>query len=163
MLASRKATSWLGAASGLVLITLSIGCLHGGRLASNSLQGRQVLAAYDCEGRPDSRAEYYLIQTEAGLALLERVPGGMGSLIKHHWREGDSDHFAIWGEVLDSRVPAFEWVLPLDRSKKGTAFIYPEGTYSILTIDGRRRPSTALANPRPAFWLVPKGALAQPP
>src|SRR5207237_5411411 len=113
----------------LVLAILSVGCIHGGRVASNSLEGKRILVSYQTEGRANSTAEYYLIETKRGLALFEPVPGGLGSLIKNHWREGDDDHFAISGEVLDTRVPATEFVLPADRSKNGKADLYPEGKY----------------------------------
>lgn len=138
------------------MLCFAPGCIHGGRFASNSLEGKRIVAAYRAEERPESRREYYLLETADGPALLERVPRGVSSLIKNHWREGENDHFALWGEFLDSRVPAFEFVLPVDRTKKGKAFIYPEGTYSILKIDGRNRPATAIPNPSPTFWLIPK-------
>ena len=156
MRASGNQREWLAAFACALALLLAAGCIHGGRFASNSLAGKRILVAYRSEGRADSRPEYYLVETEKGIALFERVPGGIGSLIKNHWREADGDHFAIWGEVLGSRVPAFEFVLPVDRTKKGKAFIYPEGSYSVLKIEGRYRPATSIPNPPPSFWLVPK-------
>jgi hypothetical protein len=152
----RRGHNRLTAFCGMLVGILASGCIHGGRVAFSSLDGKKIVAAYRAEGRGSSHPDYYLIQTDRGLVLFERVPGGLGSLIKHHWREADEDHFAIWGELLDTRVPAFEFVIPADRTRKGKAFIYPEGTYSLLKINGRYRPETAIPNPIPSFWLVPK-------
>jgi hypothetical protein len=148
--------------------------LHGGTLAPAGYKVEKVIVAYRAEGTVPARMQYFLIETGEGLAIFEREEDGSGSLIQTHWQDKQGDHFAAWVSVpgipsagcltdlttLPSRKgrggPAYEFVVPIDRSKEAERFVYERGTYTIWELDGISRPVPKNPETKAVATLIPK-------
>jgi hypothetical protein len=105
---------------GAVALLLS-GCISGGGFTPSKASDYKILVRYrPAQGGPN--ADYYLVQTEKGLAVLERDPGGSSALANLHWRASDGDHFALWISFLSRQGGAFEYVNPIQPHSASQTF-----------------------------------------
>lgn len=120
-----------------VLIT-GFGCVSGGKITS-TLESPAILVSY-VQLNPNIRI--YLIRTKSSLAILERSEesGTPDTIIEHGWDDKKGHHFVIWGDVLGALTPAFEYTVPYDLEQPALRQVYSSGSYTILEIDGVRRP-----------------------
>lgn len=118
-------------------------------------QPKKIIISYRTKGSAPLNAKYFLIETDKGLAILEQVENGKSALINAHWRDIQGDHFAGWKSLLDIKSTALEFVIPLDRSKAAKKFVYPEGTYAILKVNGVSMPVPNYPRTKPDTWLIP--------
>jgi len=138
---------------GAVTLLLS-GCISGGGFTPSKASDYKILVSYrPAQGGPN--ADYYLVQTEKGLAVLERDPGGSSALANLHWRASDGDHFALWISFLSRQGGAFEYVIPFDRTQPAKRFVYPAGSYTIIDMDGIERPVPVNPTSQTPAFLIP--------
>lgn len=139
---------------GAVVALLLSGCVSGGGLTPRKASDYKVLMYYRPEpGGPN--ADYYLIETEKGPAVLEQEQGDSGALADLHWRASDGDHFAIWISFLSRQGGAFEYVIPFDRTQPAKRFVYPAGSYTLMEMDGIERPVALNPARHPPLRLIP--------
>jgi hypothetical protein len=110
--------------------------IKGGSLVPAGYKPETVLVKYRAEGVVPAGAEYLLIQTERGPAILERGQDGSGTLFETHWKDSAGDHYAGW--VATSH--AYEYVISGNNRGPGKKYVYPKGYYSIQSIEGVSRP-----------------------
>jgi hypothetical protein len=124
----------------LVFLLLAIGCasafMKGGSLVGAGYQPPKVLVSYRTEGTAPAGVKYLLVRTETGEAIFEKSPDGSGALMQTYWRDDKGDHYAGW--VV--RRHGYEFVVPLDRTKEASRYVYPGGTYELKQIGGVWRP-----------------------
>jgi len=157
----------------IVVSFISSGCasmlMKGGTLVPSGYKVQKVIVAYRAEGTAPSRAQYFLVETDKGQAIFERSEDGSGALFQTHWLDDQGDHFAGWVSLLPGRGvplegsgilfmkgPAYEFIVPLDRSKEARKFVYPKGTYRIRKINGISRPVPNSSFTKPVARLIPK-------
>ena len=116
------------------------GCIGGGAFVPRDTVALKVLAAYRPEVGQGPHADYYLVQTDYGLAFLEKVQNGQSALATAHWQETDGDHFALWIQFLSRQGGAIEYVVPCERTKDVRRYFYPAGTYVKTNLNGVTRP-----------------------
>jgi hypothetical protein len=142
---------------------------QGGKVVTKDYNIQKVIVAYRAEGEVPARVQYFLVETDEGLAIFERSEDGSGTLIQAHWQDDQGDHFASWVIPLPGfsflferpRLsgccgPAYEFIVPLDRSKKAKKFVYPKQTYSIKKINWISRPVPKDPKTEPVATLIPK-------
>ena len=164
-----------------VMLSFLLGCasiqsafIHGGTLVPEGYEVEKVIVAYRAEGTVPERIQYFLIETQEGLAIFEREEDGSGALMQTHWKDDQCDHFAAWVAppgipsagcltdltTLPSRKglggPAYEFVVPFDRSKEAERFVYEKGTYTIWELDEISRPVPENPETKPVAMLIPK-------
>jgi hypothetical protein len=102
---------------------------RGARSVDSKFEVKRTVVAYEKgEGEFPPEAEYLLIETEKGLALLERdTKKGGGILFEEQWLDDAGDlHF---GAVLQAgRSSGWEFVIPADRSKPAMRHYYAKLT-----------------------------------
>jgi len=161
-----------------VMLFLLAGCAatlstfaQGGKMVPKGYNIQKVIVAYRAEGEVPARVQYFLIETDEGLAIFERSENGSGTLFQAHWQDDQGDHFASWliplpgFSLLVARPvpslsgccgPAYEFIVPLDRSKEVKRFVYPKQTYSIKKINWISRPVPKDPKTEPVATLIPK-------
>jgi hypothetical protein len=144
-------------AAGLLLgATGTVGCasmfMKGGELVDDDFVVEEVLVSYQAEGIVPPGVSYQLVRHDGDLAMFEKSADGSGALMQTHWTDADADHFAGWVAT----GPAFEFVVPTDRTLPASRFVYPDDTYEVEEVDGEDRPipSGAVA---PVTRLLPLG------
>ena len=149
----------LGAACSVVAGCLA-GCasmfLGGGSIVSDDYKMPKVVVAYRAEGTVPARVEYFLVESEEGLAMFERSEDGSGTLHQTRWTDEQGDHFAAWVKGGSAHGHGYEFIVPLEKSKNAKRFVYPAGTYTVKTIDGIRRPVPRNPDTQPVAVLIPK-------
>ena len=100
--------------------------LMGGSIVNTEYQPKKILVSYHADGDVPKNAKYYLVETEQGEAILEKIDNGTSALIATHWRDELGDHFSSWVAT----GPGFEFIVPLDRTKPASRYVYPMGQYS---------------------------------
>jgi len=178
-----------------ILLFLLLGCtatysafLQGGTAVPEGYNPQKVIVSYrvietipGCSKLPSmldakislKEVQYFLVEADEGLAILEQIEDGSGSLIQTHWQEDQSDHFAAWvsppsipsagclTEIteLPSRTgsggAAVEYVVPFDRSEEAKRVVYLRKTYTIWEIDGISRPVPKNPETEPVCPLIP--------
>jgi len=140
---------------GFILFT-SLGCVSGGKIVSK-VDSDHVLVAYKPKGIFPPGTKWHLIRTEEGLALRERSNNGNGNnaIINHAWDDNAGHHFVIWASALGEQSTAFEYVVPYDHIKPASRYVYPSGSYTILKMNGVRRPVPYKPPHSPAALLFP--------
>jgi hypothetical protein len=96
--------------------------LDGGEVIDGTFQP-EVLTAYASE----SGEEVALIKTTAGPAMMART-GNQGVLYRTHWRDEHGDHFAMAINLPTGQGPAYEFIVPADRSRTATMLTYAPGS-----------------------------------
>ena len=111
----------------------------GGRLIDPSKEQYRVIAAY--QSSPSSDLVYQLVEIEDQLAVLE-VSESQKSymLVETHWDDAKGDHFAAWIKGRGDHAFAKEFVIPRDREKPASMYVYPYGQYDVLEMNGVLRP-----------------------
>ncbi len=151
---------------------LLLGCasvfMQGGTIVPEDYQVQKVIVSYRAEGTVPERIQYFLVETDRGLAIFERSEDGSGCLMQTHWQDDQCDHFAAWispsyvpkrfqGRKFGAGMgPAYEFVVPFDRSKEAKKFVYEKGTYRVQAIDGMWRPVPKDPKTEPVATLIPK-------
>jgi hypothetical protein len=153
-----------------ILLLLISGCasgysafLQGGTVVPEDYQVQKVIVSYQAEGTVPERIHYFLVETDRGLAIFERSEDGSGSLMQTHWQDDQCDHFGAWVSppvgIISKRGlggPAYEFVVPFDRSKEAKKFVYEKGAYRVRSIDGIWRPVPNNPETKPVATLFPK-------
>jgi hypothetical protein len=150
-----------------ILLFLLLGCaaafFHGGTEVPENYKVPKVIVSYRAEGDVPERVNYFLIRTDDDVTMFERHEDGSGSLFQIHWQVDHCDHFAAWVSppigIVSSRGlggPAWEFVVPFDRSKEAKRFFYPKGTYRVEEIGAILRPVPNDPNTEPVARLIPK-------
>ncbi len=145
-------TAFLAAvmSSGCTSMALSM-VVNGGEIVPASYKPVKQLVAYRAEGPVPPKAEYSLVETQKGPFMLERTPEG-GFLFQIHWRDEMGDHYA----ASLKGGGAWEFIVPLDRSKNAVRLDYPHGTYSLVDMDGKKRPVALPSANVVQTLLIPK-------
>ena len=140
---------------------------QGGKVVPKGYNIQKVIVAYRAEGEVPARVQYFLIETDEGLAIFERSEDGSGSLLQTRWQDDQGDHFAVWVSppFIPIRLqsskhyrggPAYEFVVPFDRSKEAKRFVYQKGKFTIQIINGIARPVPKDPEIKPVATLIPK-------
>jgi len=123
--------------------------LVGGRSVSSDYRPQRVLVSYRNKG--SSPADFSLVETEHGLAILERRRKEQtGVLYETHWKSERGDHFGVW---VGSKH-AYEVIVPADRTQN--AELYHCLDFELRTVDGITRPVQNIYGAEPALVLIPK-------
>jgi hypothetical protein len=145
------------------LVALCGGCqryfIDGGR-PYHVRDGMEVLVRYRAEGPSPPGVTFSLVRTRHGIGVFEQNADGSGSLTLTTWQADGNDHYAIWIK----RGPAFEYVVPVDRTKAAQRLVYPNGMYEIEEIADVDRPIPH-GSVGQAMALIPEiaGAVAPAP
>jgi len=99
--------------------------LQGGTLVEEDYQPVEILVSYRADGDVPENAKYFLVETDTGLAIWEKIEGGMGALMQAYRRTNQGEHFSAWAVGQ----PAGEIVVPFDRSQPAKRYVYPVGKY----------------------------------
>ncbi len=110
---------FMGCASTLSLV------IQGGTAVEEDYQPVEILVSYRADGVVPENAKYFLVETDTGLAIWEKIEGEMGALIQAYRRTNQGEHFSAWSPGQ----PAAEFVVPLDRSQPAKRYVYPVGKY----------------------------------
>jgi hypothetical protein len=105
----------------------SIGSLmtQGGTIVDQDYQPNKILISYRAEGSVPEKAQYFLVETDAGLAIWEKIDAGAGGLMEAYRKTDQGEHFSAW--VVGQ--PASEIIVPFDRSQPAERYVYPVGKY----------------------------------
>lgn len=123
--------------------------LVGGRSVSSDYRPQRVLVSYRNKG--SSPADFSLVETEHGLAILERRRKEQtGVLYETHWKSERGDHFGVW---VGSKH-AYEVIVPADQTQN--AELYHCLDFELRTVDGITRPVQNIYGAEPALVLIPK-------
>jgi hypothetical protein len=140
---------------------------QGGKVVPKGYNMQKVIVAYRAEGAVPTRVQYFLIETYGGLAMFERSEDGSGTLFQTRWQDDQGDHFAAWvcPPVIPLKLqsskhfrggPAYEFVVPFDRSKEAKRFQYQKGKFTIQIINGIARPVPKDPEIKIVATLIPK-------
>ena len=122
--------------------------LVGGRMVSSAFRPQRVLVSYRNKGK--SPADFSLVETERGLAILERMRKEQtGVLYETRWSSERGDHFAVWVGCKH----AYEFVVPADRTQN--AELYHRVDFALGTIEGITRPVQNIWGTQPELVLIP--------
>ncbi len=133
--------------------TIGSALLIGGKVVKNYTPGKIVIT-YVPEGSFPEGSQFFLIETEEGLAVLQQDRDGLGVIYKKHWTEGESDYFSA---AFFGNGPAYIFKVPFDRSKEAGRYVYEHGTYQGTPGD-RIRPMPYKPKPAPDTRLLPQKA-----
>ena len=136
----------------LILLGCASMFMKGGTLVPKDYEIPKTIVAYSAEGIVPEGVEYLLVETDQGMAIFERSTDGSGALFQTHWKDELGDHFAGW--VLTG--PAYEFIVPSDRSREARKYFYPKGSYSFKELNGVSRPVPNNPNTKPVARLIPK-------
>lgn len=141
------------------VLALLAGCVEpvGGTLVKKDYRPA-VLVAYQAEGDFAPQLRYYLVQEKNGLAIFEQDEDGKGVLFERHWADPHGDHFAVWTVP----GPAYEVLVPVDRTRPAYRFAYDGGRFAVENRDGIERPVPKLLV-EASTKLVPAGAQLRKP
>ena len=144
--------------------TIYNACFQGGKLVPKNYHVQKVIVAYQPGENAPARAQYFLIETAEGLAFFERKEDGSGAIIQDHWQDDEGDHFVGWVSPIRSKDatgggPAFEFIVPIDRSKEAKRIVYPKRKYDLEPVSGAMRPISTDPTTRHVSTLVPKDLL----
>lgn len=121
-----------GIVSLIMFVGVFMGCaatgsllLQGGTLVEEDYQPVEILISYRADGAVPKNAKYLLVETDTGLAIWEKIEGGMGALMQAYRRTDQGEHFSAWAVGQ----PAGEIVVPFDRSQPAKRYVYPVGKY----------------------------------
>ena len=128
----------------------------GGSSAKAGYEVDRIIVAYRAEGPVPAEAQYFLLETDNGLALFERGEKGSGTLFETRWSDEQGDHFAAWIRGRSYISHAYEYIVPADRSQNARRFVYPAHTYELKQIDGVLRPVSNDPAAAAAGVLIPK-------
>jgi len=126
--------------------------LFGGRIVEEYVP-QKILVDYEAQGEFPEGSQFYLIETESGLAFYEKdTPNGIGMICEKFWYEDDYINFsaAYFGSGI-----AYIYKVPLDRTKNAERYVYEKGTYQGTPGD-RLRPMPFNPKEKPDAILIPK-------
>lgn len=126
----------------------------GGRMAGRKTEPT-ILVNYRVEGPAPDGATYHLVQTERGPCMWERSSDGSGFFFETHWADQNADHYAGWIKGSTKHSNAYEFVIPRDRAAEARKYVYLAGTFSVMTIDGLKRPVPVDPEVKLTVRLVP--------
>jgi hypothetical protein len=124
--------------------------LIGGKVVKEYVP-RKILVAYEPQGPAPPGAQFYLIETDSGLAFYTKDPTG-GIICEKHWVEGSADYFAA---AWFGNGPAFIFKVPMDRTQNAERYVYENLTYKGTPGD-RMRPMPVKPKEKPDTLLIPK-------
>ena len=147
--------------SGCASLKVQNAFLQGGTVVPENYNVQKVIVSYRAEGTVSERIKYFLIETDGVLSIFERSEDGSGSLLQTRWQDDQGDHFAAWVSppFISKRLqsgPAYEFVVPFDRSKEAKRFVYQKGKFTIQMINGITRPVPKDPEIQPVATLIPK-------
>ena len=143
----------------MLLIFLCTGCAtflsffaQGGRILPSDYVPQKIIVSYRSEDTTLKGTHIHLVETEKGrLAIFEQSINGMHSLVEMRWESTKGDHFGIWV----NNGPAFEYVVPKNRTMNAERYIYDYGTYKVRTIGGLKRLVPNVPKSKPDIVLIP--------
>jgi hypothetical protein len=161
-----------------IMLFLLAGCAatmstfaKGGTVVPKDYEIQKEIVAYRAYGNVPADVQYYLVETSEGLAIFEHKIGDYGYLHQAHWQDNEGDHFASWvipfpgfSTIVIRPIqslsgccgPAYEFVVPFDRSKEAKMYRYPKQTYTIKKINWIKRPVPKDPETKPDGRLIPK-------
>jgi len=153
--------------SGCASLKVQNAFLQGGTVVPENYNVQKVIVSYRAEGTVSERIKYFLIETNGVLSIFERSEDGSGSLLQTRWQDDQGDHFAAWVSppFIPIRLqsskhyrggPAYEFVVPFDRSKEAKRFVYQKGKFTIQIVNGIARPVPKDPEIKPVATLIPK-------
>lgn len=134
---------------------------QGGTIVPNNYHVPNIIVTYQAGENCPARIQYFLIETAKGLAIFERSEDGSGALFQDNWQDENGDHFVGWVSPIRSKHatgggPAYEYIVPLDRSKEAKRIVYPKMKYKLEPVGRAMRPISTDPEKRSICTLVPK-------
>jgi hypothetical protein len=98
---------------------------QGGTIVDKDYKPKNIIISYRSEGAVPENGKYFLVETDTGIAIWEKIEGKDGGLMEAYRKTDQGEHFSAWAVGQ----PASEIVVPFNRSQPAKRYVYPVGKY----------------------------------
>lgn len=140
-------------------LALVSGCVEGSRsVRLNSTGSLQTVIEYKAEG-PTNLAmfQYSVVESQGTRHLLQEQIGKIKrTLIDLAWSDAGEEHYVTWEHAMGINCECWEYVIPVNRAKRGYGYLHHPGCYNIVTVRKSKRPIPIGPMPPPDILLLPQ-------